>query len=134
MPWLNRTDNLKRNDFYLAGAMCFIALVLYLINIYFTDKGQVLIAYKDNEVIGEYSLYDEGSYTIESDDGILMKFEIKNREVDVLSANCKDKLCVHQKAVKAAGEVICCLPNKILLKVLGDDKEDSVEDYDAVTR
>lgn len=114
--------------------MCIIALVLYLIINFSCEKGQLLVVYKDNEVIGKYSLNDEGYHTIEYDDMTLMTFEIKNGKADVLSACCNDKLCVHQKPINSSGEVICCLPGKILLKVYEPQNESTNEDYDAVAR
>ena len=125
---------MKKYDFYLAGAMCFIALVLYFITYFSSDIGQTLVVYKDNEVIAEYSLNDEGYHTIEYDDISLMTFEIVNNEADVLSASCNDKLCVHQKPIDTSGEVICCLPNKILLKIEGTKNDSNKEDYDAVAK
>ena len=41
-------------------------------------------------------------------------------------ADCPDQLCVHQKAVDAAGGTIVCLPNKVVIEALsGASFEDS---------
>ena len=35
----------------------------------------------------------------------------------MISADCPDKLCVHQHAISANGETIVCLPNKVVAEV-----------------
>ena len=71
--------------------MCIIALVLYLIINFSCEKGQLLVVYKDNEVIGKYSLNDEGYHTIEYDDMTLMTFEIKNGKAEKTLVGLRDK-------------------------------------------
>ena len=43
--------------------------------------------------------------------------EIKNGRVDVVSAECKNQICVNHKTISKKGEQIACIPNKILITV-----------------
>lgn len=123
---------MKEYDFYLASAMCIIALVLYLIIYGTSSKGDKVLVFVDNSLIDEYKLSDDGDYHINNENGAVMTFEIDNGCVNVISSNCKDKLCVHQKSIRSSSEVICCLPNKIILKIETLDNT-SKDSYDAVT-
>jgi len=45
--------------------------------------------------------------------------EIKNRRVRILSSPCPDKLCVKQGYIRESGQVIVCLPNRVVIKIEG---------------
>lgn len=48
---------------------------------------------------------------------------IQDHKADMTDADCPDQLCVHQKAVSAPGETIVCLPNKVVVEIVGDQDE-----------
>ena len=41
--------------------------------------------------------------------------------VRVIEASCSDKLCIKQGRIDNPGQSIVCLPNKLVIKILGDD-------------
>ena len=45
--------------------------------------------------------------------------EVRGGEVFMPEADCPDKLCVRQHAVKLAGETIVCLPNRVVVEITG---------------
>ncbi|MDP4088400.1 MAG: NusG domain II-containing protein [Bacillota bacterium] len=48
---------------------------------------------------------------------------VKNNSVRVAEANCPDKLCVKDGAISKPGQVLVCLPNKVVVMIKGEDKE-----------
>ncbi|HRR92028.1 MAG TPA: NusG domain II-containing protein [bacterium] len=44
---------------------------------------------------------------------------MKNRKVRILSSPCPDKLCVKQGYISESGQVIICLPNRVVIKIEG---------------
>lgn len=42
---------------------------------------------------------------------------IKSKKVRVLSANCRDQICVHTKEISMEGESIICLPNRVIVEI-----------------
>lgn len=54
--------------------------------------------------------------------------QIHNGKADMIEADCPDQLCVNQKEIGKTGEIIVCLPHKLVVEVEG--KEDS--DLDAI--
>ena len=50
------------------------------------------------------------------------EFRIKNRAVSMVSADCKDALCLKEGQVSRDGQSIICLPNKVILSVVSTAK------------
>lgn len=126
---------MKKFDVYLASAMLIIALVWFLFTNISVKSGDTLIVTKDNDTVGSYSLSEDGVYSVKDEDKTLLLFEIRNGSVNVLSASCPDKLCVHQKSISKNDELIVCLPNKIVLEINSYQKSDNGTDtIDAVTK
>jgi hypothetical protein len=46
---------------------------------------------------------------------------IKDGKAAVVDSPCPDKLCVHMAAVSKPGQWIACLPNRVFVRVRGDD-------------
>lgn len=43
--------------------------------------------------------------------------EVKDGSVRVISADCPDKICVHTKAARKVGEIIVCLPHRLIITI-----------------
>lgn len=43
--------------------------------------------------------------------------EIKDGSVKVISADCHDKICVHTKAAQKVGDIIVCLPHRLIITI-----------------
>lgn len=126
---------MKKFDVYLASAMLIIALVWFLFTNISVKSGDTLIVTKDNDTVGSYSLSEDGVYSVKDEDKTLLLFEIRNGSVNVLSASCPDKLCIHQKSISKNDELIVCLPNRIVLEINSYQKSDNGTDtIDAVTK
>lgn len=60
------------------------------------------------------------------------KLEIENGKVRVIDASCPDKLDVKQGFIKDVGEVIVCLPNRMVVEIKGEknpEKNIDAESY-----
>jgi hypothetical protein len=47
---------------------------------------------------------------------------IRNRRVRITSSPCPNKLCIHMGAIRRSGEMIVCVPNRISVRVVGEEK------------
>lgn len=92
------------------------------------DRGRILSDTSDTgasvEVIVDGAIY--GTYPLDVDKEIPTEgrettnlLVIKDGKADVTEADCPDKLCVHQKAISKTNETIVCLPNKVVVQVIG---------------
>jgi hypothetical protein len=48
---------------------------------------------------------------------------IKDGYADIKEASCPDLLCVKQRKINANGESLVCLPNKVVIKVEGNEDD-----------
>lgn len=46
---------------------------------------------------------------------------IKDNKVRITEANCPDKLCVKDGAISKQGQILVCLPNKVVVQIKGKD-------------
>lgn len=110
---------MKKNDFILVGIILIIACAFFLI----TQKKKVsndptwVVITVDGVEFGRYSLDQDGVYEIEAHEGELNKLVIKDGIASVEEANCADKLCVYQKEIYLNGEMIVCLPHKLIIQI-----------------
>lgn len=107
---------MKKNDIILIVAILLIAMIgMFFINKAKAPGDKVVIKVVD-EVYKELPLNKDITLTIEGINGSNV-LEIKDGYADVISATCKDELCVHQKPISLNGEKITCLPNKVVIYV-----------------
>ena len=92
------------------AAVCVLTAAIWLFQS--RDTGTEVIVSQDNEVIYKLSLFE--NKTVKLDHNTV---EIKNGEVRVISADCKNQICVKHKAISKKGESIVCLPNKVIVGI-----------------
>lgn len=109
---------LKRNDKIL---LLVIAVVCLLYGAYVLlhtkEPGQQVEVLLDGIIYGTYDLKEPQEVLITGPAGQTNLLVIKDGYASVTDASCPDKLCVHQKRIQAKGEMIVCLPNKMVVQV-----------------
>lgn len=53
--------------------------------------------------------------------------EIGDGQVRVIEADCPDKIDVKQGYISRIGETIVCLPNKLVIEIKGESREDDID-------
>ncbi|NLI59899.1 MAG: NusG domain II-containing protein [Clostridiales bacterium] len=53
---------------------------------------------------------------------------ISSEGVDIVDANCPDKLCVHSPTIKVPGQSIVCIPHKLMVRIIGNSQVDNAVD------
>ncbi|SFT83791.1 hypothetical protein SAMN02910356_02360 [Selenomonas sp. GACV-9] len=69
------------------------------------------------------------TFTLQTPDGHYNTIEIDDDTIAVIDADCPDKLCIQQGKARKAGDIIACLPHKLIIEVKGsaaDDTEDII--------
>lgn len=54
----------------------------------------------------------------------LTVIEIRDQKVRVISSTCPDKLCIHSGWIDRPGQMLVCLPNRVVVKIVSDEKQD----------
>lgn len=113
---MSRIENTKRtvNDIILV----FVVLLLVLIPYFFKENGDTVKITVCGEVYGEFSL----SESREIDLGFA-KVVIKNNSVSVSEVDCPDKICQNTGEISLKGDVIICVPNKLVVEINGGEAD-----------
>ena len=109
----------KRDIIFLS--VIFICLAGFAAGFYLTHEntGASVEVTVDGKVYGTYPLDEDDEIPIRKDGKTTNLLVIKDGKADVTEADCPDKLCVHQKAISKTNETIVCLPNKVVVQVIG---------------
>lgn len=110
---------LKKCDIILIFVLLIAAFIIFILIRVSAHPGSVAAVYEDGVKTGEYSLSEDGYYTIETASGenVLV---VEDGSARMISADCPDKLCVNMGAIKNQGENIICLPHKLVIQIEGD--------------
>ena len=118
---------IRKSDVVLFIAIMACAAIFY----FFLSNNQAepnarLIVKVDGEVIKTCSLEEDQVFWLP---GKTNEVSIQNGEVSMKEADCPDQICVRQKAISKEGESIICLPNKVVVSIVGGEEKE----LDAVT-
>jgi len=105
-----------------------IALLFYVSKNIVNTQGNEAYVYSDNKLVGQYILKDgyKNEFTIKLNEGF-NTVHIENNEVWISDSSCPDKLCQHQGKISEDGEIIVCLPNKLIIKIVGKEDSNNVD-------
>ncbi len=116
-----------KNDIILVVVIVVIATTgLLLINT-LKKTGKYAVVKVDGKTVCSYSLNENRKEIISYEKDYENVLVIKDREVFIESANCKDKICVKHKKIKSSGESIVCLPHKLVIEITQDAENDNVD-------
>ena len=117
--YAREVNYMKKNDLILIVAILLVAGSIYLCNTIFSKKGnEYVVVSVDGKEYGKYKLDTEQKISINNTNTLV----IKNGKVDMIEADCPDKLCVHQKPISMDNESIICLPNKVVVEIVSETK------------
>ena len=111
---------MKKRDIILIAAILVVALASLLLIELGKEEGARVVVAVGRQEIATYSLYDNGTYSLNGGTNILC---IEDGVAYLIDANCPDKLCVHQGKISKTNEVITCKPNKLTVTVKGAKEE-----------
>ncbi len=114
---------MKKRDMILAAAVMLAAFawaLLYQKGI--KNQGSVIEITVDGKLYGSYSLSEDKEIPVESVYGRNLVM-IKDGRAFVTEADCPDHVCEDMEPVSGRGEVICCLPHRMFLKVTGEGED-----------
>ncbi|WP_352420130.1 NusG domain II-containing protein [Proteiniborus sp.] len=120
-------------DKYLIVLVLLLSLLgIYFVKYYATDGGNKYVSIQvDGEEIKKISF---GANMVGKTIDIETKFgynkiEIGDGKVRVIEADCPDKLDVKQGWISSQGEVIVCLPNRMVVEIKSEDNANDEIDH-----
>ncbi|MEG0050596.1 MAG: NusG domain II-containing protein [Terrisporobacter sp.] len=119
---------MKKKDFILIGVILIIIVGSFGFNYYINDKdGEKIEIYVNNKLYKTYDINEEDTLKIETDNGYNV-VKIHDNGVEITEASCPDKVCVHSGFINTPSKSIVCLPNKVNIKIAGENHKDNEED------
>ena len=109
---------MKKNDWILIVVILILAGIGFLIYLNFGNKSAGLVKVTvDGELFGTYSLKKEQDIEINDTNHLI----IKDGQADMIEADCPDRICVEHKTISKNKEMIVCLPNKVIVEIVGGE-------------
>ncbi len=103
---------MKKGDFLIIGtvAAAFVLSVVLLFS--FSKQGSRVVIKQNNEIIYNQSINQNN--TINTGSNTIV---IKDGQIFVANATCKNQVCVNAGKISKKGESIICLPNKVIVEI-----------------
>lgn len=105
-----------------------ISISLLLVYNLTAKNGNTATVFVDGTKVAEYSLTKDGEYLINGYNGGTNLLVIEDGKAYMKEASCPQEAgsgaCVHQGKKSRVGEVITCIPNKVVVEITGDGEGD----------
>lgn len=117
------TKPFKLFDLVVLGVILVLVVALLLVLYLPRDNGATVQVYRSGKLVAEYELNDAKDTPIVKNYGSLVLL-IEGDGVTALESECPDKCCVKQGKINRDGESIICVPQEIVVKIVGGDKSE----------
>lgn len=109
----------NKKDLLLAAIILAIAATGFLVNKQMYQKPAAYLEISvDGTILQTLDLHEDNEVTIDGVFGGTNHLIIKEGAAWIDSASCPDKVCVHQGKVHLNGQMIVCLPNRMVAEVV----------------
>ena len=121
---------LCRNDLLLGAAFFAAAVIVFLVFILVNHgkTGDSVQIYLDGTIYKSYSLQETQDIIIDTEKGH-NTIRIEEGTVWMTEADCPDQYCISSGPVTKNGEVIVCLPHRLVIEVTAIRQQ---EEFDAI--
>ncbi|HIY52722.1 MAG TPA: NusG domain II-containing protein [Candidatus Agathobaculum merdavium] len=115
-------SRLKWGDFVIIAVVLLLAAALTAWFALGTTDGQLYAeVWQDDVLVERVKLTDETDREIDLDGHNVIVLAGKTARME--SADCHDQVCVRTGTLTRAGQVAVCLPNRVILKIVGETSE-----------
>lgn len=118
---------MKKGDKILILIFLLVAIGFALFFFLRAEEGGVARVTVDGEVKAELPLSKDTLYRVETETGYNV-IQIQDGYAFMQEADCRDQVCVEHKKIHLTGETIVCLPHKLVVEIVGAEKNQ----YDTV--
>lgn len=115
----------KTADLLLIGGLLVVAAVLFLVLSQWSADGRAVEVQVDGVTVATLPLDIDTTFVIDGADGGHNTLVIADGKATVTEATCPDGVCVRHRAIDRAGQSIICLPNKVVVRVVGEPTVDA---------
>ncbi len=116
-------DKTALRDLLLAIGLVVVAAGFYIGNRIMNREPPIVVEVSvDGVVVEELDLSKDGEFVINGYNRGTNTLVIEGGEAWIKDATCPDKVCIHQGKINRSGEMIVCLPNLMIAKIVGEEE------------
>lgn len=111
----------------ILGSVIIAAFIFLLFGTKPSNNSKIAEVFSDGNLIRRIDLStitDNYEFTVDYS-GHSNTVAVKNGSISVVAADCPDRICVHTGEIRYGSAPIVCLPNKLMIKIVGSDNEDA---------
>lgn len=123
-----RMKRLKKGDKIIAAAVILLSAALFLASFFLNRNTAGLYAEISVGGVVVSTLPLDKNTDFDTGEGVLIR--VADGKVYVAESDCPDKLCVRQGKIEKPGQMIVCLPNRVVVKIVSENSRN--EGVDAV--
>lgn len=101
-----------------------IGVIFIFIGVTKEDGSMAEVYYEDKKIL-TIDLNIDNEYIVDGELGDVV-LEIKNRKIRVKEENSPKHICSKEGFIGDSSRTLICLPNKIIIKIVGDNELDGV--------
>lgn len=117
-------DKTAIRDIVLVILLVVLAGGMYIGNQIMNRKPAVIVEVSvDGVVVEELDLSKDTEFVVKGYQGGTNTLVIENGQVYITDATCPDKVCIDQGKINRSGEMIVCLPNLMIAKIVGEEEQ-----------
>ena len=125
---LKKSKSYKMTVVIITVILCLTLGISLIAILYPASRAANCIAdiYQDGELLMSIPLDGSVSphrFTVTGTNGCVNEIEVRSDCIGIISADCPDKLCVHQGFIDHTGLPIVCLPNKLVIQLREADAD-----------
>ena len=103
---------LKKGDILIIASVLLLSAVSSAFIFTGKSAGNTFTVRENNGTVYSGSLFENKIIELEGNTVV-----IENGSAFILSADCKNQICVNHKPITGEGESIICLPNQVLVEI-----------------
>lgn len=120
-----------KNDLILMALILLLALASFLfIRLFLKKNSHTALVKIDSQIVKTIDLNQDQELVFEGYQGGYNKLVVKDSQIYVEDADCRDKLCKNQGKISKTHETIVCLPHRLVIEIVEDQtQEQEIDDY-----
>ena len=125
-------QRLSKLDRVIVAALLILCAALFVV-VGMRAPGQSVQVKQGNNVIYKAPLAVDQKVDLEGPLGIT-ELEIIAGQARIISSPCRFKVCIGMGKISRNGEIIACVPNRLLVQIVGQKDGAKEQDYDLLSR